>query len=215
MNLSLREQLLKAGLVTEKQAKQAERSKSQQRHRQTKGDTRTPPPPEPVKSAQQAQAAKLLRDAEMNRKQREKAERKARAAELKQLVEQLRIPRPESDDWFNFVDGGKVHRVAVTPELRARIVSCAIAIVRSEGHVPVIQEQQAGVSLYLDPSQIDPKDLERIKGVLTAAMQQAEEHIAATRTYLDHFTERGRTPGDDLLELNGGDPAAALEWAST
>jgi adenylate cyclase len=53
------------------------------------------------------------------------------------------------------------------------------AIVRSEGHAPVIQEQQAGVSLYLDPSQIDPKDLERIKGVLTAAMQQAEEHIAA------------------------------------
>ncbi len=53
------------------------------------------------------------------------------------------------------------------------------AIVRSEGHAPVIQEQQAGVSLYLDPSQIDPKDLERIKGVLTAAMKQAEEHIAA------------------------------------
>ncbi len=53
------------------------------------------------------------------------------------------------------------------------------AIVRSEGHAPIIQEQQAGVSLYLDPSQIDPKDLERIRGVLTAAMQQAEEHIAA------------------------------------
>jgi uncharacterized protein YaiL (DUF2058 family) len=166
MNLSLREQLLKAGLVTEKQAKQAERSKSQQRHRQTKGDTRTPPPPEPVKSAQQAQAAKLLRDAEMNRKQREKAERKARAAELKQLVEQLRIPRPESDDWFNFVDGGKVHRVAVTPELRARIVSCAIAIVRSEGHyhlVPVdslerIRERhpEAIVSLPAEPTSTDP-----------------------------------------------------------
>jgi glutamate--cysteine ligase len=42
-----------------------------------------------------------------------------------------------------------------------------------------------------------------------------DDHIATTRTYLDHFTERGRTPGDDLLELNDGDPAAALEWASS
>jgi len=42
-----------------------------------------------------------------------------------------------------------------------------------------------------------------------------EEHIAATRAYLEHFTEQGRTPGDDLLDLNNEDPAAALEWASS
>ncbi|MNC98421.1 hypothetical protein D3C83_163640 [compost metagenome] len=53
------------------------------------------------------------------------------------------------------------------------------AIVSSDGHAPVIQESQAGVSLFLDPSQIDPKDIERIKGMLTAAIQQAEERIAA------------------------------------
>ena len=48
MNLSLREQLLKAGLVTEKQAKQAERSETQQKHRQKKGGGGTPQPPAPV-----------------------------------------------------------------------------------------------------------------------------------------------------------------------
>ena len=68
MNLSLREQLLKAGLVTEKQAKQAERTTGDQRHRQAKGGKRSPPPPpEPTKAAQQAQAAKLLRDRIVNR----------------------------------------------------------------------------------------------------------------------------------------------------
>jgi uncharacterized protein YaiL (DUF2058 family) len=139
MNLSLREQLLKAGLVTEKQAKQADRSDSQQRRRQKKSGGRAPPaPPEPAKAAQQAQAARLLRDAELNRKQREKAERKARAAELKQLVEQLQIPRPESDDWFNFVDEGKIHRVPVTPELRACLVSGTVAILRSQGHYHLV-----------------------------------------------------------------------------
>ena len=138
MNLSLREQLLKAGLVTEKQAKQAERTTGDQRHRQAKGGKRSPPPPEPTKAAQQAQAAKLLRDQELNRKQQEKAARKARAAELRQLVEQLRLPRPESDDYFNFVDGGKVHRIQVTPELRARLVAGTVAIVRYDGRYDVV-----------------------------------------------------------------------------
>ena len=131
MSLSLREQLLQAGLVTEKQAKQAERASGDQRHRQTKGGKHKPPPPAPpAKAAQQAQAAKLLRDQELNRKQQEKAERRARAAQLRQLVEQLRVPRPESDDYYNFVDGGKVRRIQVTPELRTRIVSGALVIVR-------------------------------------------------------------------------------------
>ena len=132
MNLSLREQLLQAGLVTEKQAKQAERGKSQQKHREAKGG-RPPPPPEPAKAAQQAQAAKLLRDQELNRKQQEKALRKARAAELRQLIAQLRVTRPESDDYYNFVDGGRIHRLQVTPELRARIVAGSLCIVRYDG----------------------------------------------------------------------------------
>jgi len=132
MSLSLREQLLQAGLVTEKQAKQAERSSKDQRHRQAKGGQRTPPAPAPTPStaAQRAQAAKLLRDQELNRKQREKSERKARAAQLRQLVEQLRVPRPESDEFYNFVDGGKVRRIQVTPELRARVIAGGLVIVR-------------------------------------------------------------------------------------
>jgi len=139
MNLSLREQLLKAGLVTEKQAKQAERTTSGQRHRQAKGGKRAPPPPpEPTRAAQQAQAAKLLRDQELNRKQQEKAARRARAAELRQLVEQLRVPRPESDDYFNFVDQGRIHRIQVTPELRARLVAGTVAIVRCGGRYDVL-----------------------------------------------------------------------------
>jgi uncharacterized protein YaiL (DUF2058 family) len=132
MSLSLREQLLQAGLVTEKQAKQAERASGDQRHRQTKvgGKHKPPPPAPPAKAAQQAQAAKLLRDQELNRKQQEKAERRARAAQLRQLVEQLRVPRPESDDYYNFVDGGKVRRIQVTPKLRARIMAGTLVIVR-------------------------------------------------------------------------------------
>jgi len=135
MSLSLREQLLQAGLVTEKQARQAERAKGKEQYR---GKKAPQPTPDAVKAAQQAQAAKLLRDQELNRKQQEKAARKARAAELRQLVEQLRVTRPESDDYYNFVDSGRIHRLQVTPELRARIVAGSLCIVRYGGRYDLV-----------------------------------------------------------------------------
>jgi glutamate--cysteine ligase len=39
--------------------------------------------------------------------------------------------------------------------------------------------------------------------------------LAATEAYLEHFTDRGRMPADDVLELLAEDPARALEWASS
>lgn len=142
MSLSLREQLLQAGLVSEKQAKQAERASSQQQHRQKKGAPK-PPPPVPARAAQQAAAAKLLRDQELNRRQQEKAARRARAAELRQLLEPLRVPRPESDDYYHFVDDGKVRRLPVTPELRARLVAGTLLIVRCDGRYELVPSDAA------------------------------------------------------------------------
>ena len=69
----------------------------------------------------------------LNRRKQEKAERKARFAQIKQLVEQNQVARVESDDFYNFVDGGKIKRVPVNPELRQRLISGELAIVRNEG----------------------------------------------------------------------------------
>ena len=137
MSLSLREQLLKAGLVTEKQAKQAERQTGQQAHLRKKGSVPDPTPKQKA-AAQQAAAAKIARDLELNRKQQEKAQRRALAAELRQLVEQLRVPRPESDEYYNFVDGGRVRRLQITPELRARLAAGTVSIVRYDGRYDLV-----------------------------------------------------------------------------
>lgn len=53
------------------------------------------------------------------------------------------------------------------------------AIVTEDGQPPVIREQHAGVSLFLDPSLIEAKDLERIKDMIAAAIVKAEERVAA------------------------------------
>jgi uncharacterized protein len=137
MSLSLADQLLKAGLVTEKQVEEVERQKNRQQYRQPGGQPRgrkAPPQPSPQQiAAQRAAAEKAARDAELNRKKQEKAERKARFAQIRQLVEQHQVPRVETDDYYNFVDGKNIRRVPVTPELRARLIAGDLAIVRNEG----------------------------------------------------------------------------------
>jgi len=153
MSQSLREQLLKAGLATEKQAKQAERSASQQRYRDAKGGHPAPAPGQ-TPAAQQAQAAKAARDQQLNRERQLKAEAKARAAQLRELIDQHKLPRPDSDDYFNFVDGGRIRRVAVTSDLRSRLVAGSIVIVRCEGRYDLLPAEAAQRIRERDPKAI-------------------------------------------------------------
>lgn len=137
MSDSLRDQLLKAGLVSEKQARQAEQQARQQqfqRQRAPKKDRPAVPAPQPSAEVQKAQAEKAARDAELNRRQQEKAAARARAAEVTQIIEQHKVARADdSDDYFNFVANGKVRRMPVSPDQRARIVAGTLVIVRWGG----------------------------------------------------------------------------------
>jgi uncharacterized protein YaiL (DUF2058 family) len=139
--LSLREQLLQAGLVSEKQAKQAEQQKQRQQfndRRQVSRKDRDQREAQRLAEQQRVAAAKAAKDAELNRKREEKAAAKARWAEIRQLVEQHRIAKPESDDYYNFVLNKKVGRVAVDAALRARIVSGEVGIVRCDGRYELV-----------------------------------------------------------------------------
>src|SRR4051812_29050217 len=105
MSMSLRDQLLAAGLGTKKQAKEANQAKRPPSRHQ-------PPPLSPQQvAANKALAAKSARDKELNRRQQEKAAVKARRAELKQLIEQYRLPPVESEEYFNFADGNRLARL--------------------------------------------------------------------------------------------------------
>ena len=135
MSMSLRDQLLAAGLGTKKQVKEATQAKKPQSRHQ---------PPVPVSAeklaANKALAAKTARDQELNRRQQEKAAAKARRAEVKQLIEQHRLPPVEGDEYFNFADGNRLARLAVTPAIREELIKGTVAIVRYEGHYAVIPQ---------------------------------------------------------------------------
>ncbi len=132
MSSTLREQLLKAGLVTEKQVRATEQQqRPQSRHKPALV-------PESKRAGEAAQSAKAARDHQLNRKRQLNAEAKARAAEIRQLIEQHRLPKVDSDDRFNFIHGKKLRFIAVDAALREGINNGALFIVRFEGSSGIV-----------------------------------------------------------------------------
>jgi uncharacterized protein YaiL (DUF2058 family) len=142
MGDSLRDQLLKAGLVTENKVKSANQA-DEQRRRQLNSGGKPRATVVPPGAAQHARAQKAARDQELNRRQQEKAQRRALRAQVEQLVEQARLPRLQSDNYYSFVDGGKVCRVAVDAQRRKEICEGKLAIVRHKGFHEVVPAEAA------------------------------------------------------------------------
>jgi uncharacterized protein len=136
MGLSLRDQLLAAGLLTEQQAKQGKREQHQQRREQPK--KAAPVLDEKALAAQRAAAEKRERDLVANRVLLEKTEEKARRAQIRELVEKHKLPRVESDESYNFIAGKKVKRMPVDAALRAKLISGAVVIVNCEGRYEIV-----------------------------------------------------------------------------
>jgi len=164
MGNALRDQLLKAGLVNEKQLKKAVKEKqkdAQKQHGQGK-----PAVHEADKQrADKAQAEKAERDRLLNLQRQQEAERKAIAAQVRQLVEQNRQPKEDGDTPYNFVDGGKVKRLYVSAKLRQRIGAGQLAIVRFDKGYELVPAEAAEKIAARDPASV----------VLFNASKQAQE----------------------------------------
>ena len=128
MSDSLQDQLLKAGLADTKKAKQINKAKQKQaRHqRNSKADLVD----ETKQSVQQARKAKAERDRELNDEQKFKAEAKAIAAQVKQLIEMNRISRSGADIDYNFVDNNKVKKILVDEQIQDQLSRGRLAIVK-------------------------------------------------------------------------------------
>jgi uncharacterized protein YaiL (DUF2058 family) len=164
MSTSLRDQLLKAGLINKKQANDAERQQQRQ-ERQPPSKHKPAVTPARSPSAQAAQAAKTARDQALNRRQQEKAEKKARLAQIKQMIEQNRLPAVEDGDSYNFVEGSKIRRIVVNPAIRDRLRRGEIVIVRHAGRYDLV------------PAAIGTRIRERDEGAfIGSGVSQASSH---------------------------------------
>jgi uncharacterized protein YaiL (DUF2058 family) len=182
-SLSLRDQLLKAGLVNEQQVKDAERQaqrKQYQGQKQQPRAQRSGPTPQELAAKKQAEA-KAARDQDLNRKQQEKAQRKALYAQIRDLVTQNRIVRPDVEETYNFIDGGKVRRIRADAALRERITRGAVMLVRCEGRYELV------------PPEIAEKIRERDARAVVAHSQPAAPAEAVDEAYKDFVVP------DDLM----------------
>lgn len=144
MSDSLRDQLLKAGLVSKTKVAEAERQQSRKQHRQAKSGIRSDAEEKQKRqAAASAQAAKAARDRKLNDRRREKIAARACAAEIRQLIEQHALPRPEGEEYYNFIAGKKIRRIAVNAELLEKLARGDIAIVWHEGRSAVVPADAA------------------------------------------------------------------------
>lgn len=156
MSNSLRDQLLKAGLVDEKRAKQVgqeQRRQSKQQPGKGKAEAEAA-----RRRAQQAQAEKAARDRELNRQQQEEAQRKALRAQIKQLIEQNRLPKRDGEIAYNFTDGQKVKRIYVSEPVRQQLGSGAAVVVKLHGQYDIVPAAIADKIRERDPACIVTRD---------------------------------------------------------
>ena len=141
MGNSLRDQLLKAGLATKKQASEAKQNQYKKQKQQRQGKETTED--ESKQLARQAIAEQAERNRQLNRQWKEKAEEEALTAQIAQLVEQHRLPSGDGDQAYNFADESKIKRLYVSKAVRDQLSRGQLAIVRPRGRYEVVPADTA------------------------------------------------------------------------
>jgi len=143
MGNALQDQLLKAGLVNERQLKKAKKDKvKDERRAQGQQPDGTPPAPA-APDHRRLQQEKAERDRELNRQRQEAAEQKAALAQVRQLIEAHRERVEPGERPYNFVVDGKVKRLYLTDDTSRKIASGRLAIVALDGKYELVGAETA------------------------------------------------------------------------
>ena len=167
MMSSLKDQLLKAGLVNNKQVRRAnneQRKKNKAQHQSKQKDT-----DEAALAIQQANAEKAQRDRELNAQAQAKKTRKAIAAQVRQLIEVNKLDRAKGEIGYNFTHAGQIKKITVTQTIQSQIASGHLKIVLSGENYEVVpkltaekiahRDEQLVVNLNAnDSNEIDEND---------------------------------------------------------
>lgn len=169
---SLQDQLLKAGLTNEKKAKKAK--KSSKKNRDLKREVKA--------AAEEKRQAQLQRDKELNAEIKQKADKKAIAAQIQQLIANHKITDFAGDLAYNFTDGSSVKKLNVNSKIQQQLAKGFLAIVRD------------GEDYALIPNVVADKIAQRDETiVVTAASDSAVEEVDEDDPYKDYVIP------DDLM----------------
>lgn len=148
--VSLREQLLKAGLVDQKKIKKVHQDKVQQKKverrtgTQSVDDTRL--------AALEAQHKERETVRELNAKRDAEARKKAVAAQIVQMIQQSRQSKGGGDIVYNFTHGTKIGRIHVSAEVRGQLAAGQLVIIRQGDATELVPKVVADKIAERDPS---------------------------------------------------------------
>ena len=123
---SLRNQLLKAGLTDKQSVKNVRKQKQKQikKPKAQRGELS-----DSAKQVAQVRLEKENKDKELNRQRQLAVEKKAQAAQIKQLVQSSKIDRRDGELAYNFNVDGKIKKVYVTAEQQKQLMRNQIGII--------------------------------------------------------------------------------------
>jgi len=129
MGNSLLEQLKKSGLVDKSKAQKAKHNQYKRKKQKSKKGA-SEQPDEAKRLAQQAHAEKMARDRQLNQQQKEAADRKAIAAQIRQLIETNAINDRDGDLSYNFTDDKLIKRLYISEKIHQHLTSGRLSIAR-------------------------------------------------------------------------------------
>ncbi len=145
MGMSLQDQLLKAGLVDEKQCKKAKHQKHVAR-KKNKGK-KVPPKVNETLKAQRA-----LEQANKEKVQKENAQRRKKEsqAQINQLIETHKIELKNCNDPYYFKMGSKIKKIWIKDEISKQLEKGGLAIVHYDGRFELVPSAIADQILERD-----------------------------------------------------------------
>ncbi|MDX1634742.1 MAG: DUF2058 domain-containing protein [Marinobacter sp.] len=167
---SLQDQLMKAGLADEKKIKAIRKEKHKQRKQQPKGQVQVN---ETEVRAQQARAEKAERDRQLNLERQREAERKAVAAQIRQLVASNRLPR-RGDTPYQFVHDRKIKKIHVDEAMVDQLSRGRLAVVLVSDQYEVV------------PEAVARKIMERDAAAVVALHERQQQDTGEDDPYADY-----------------------------
>jgi len=159
---SLKDQLLNAGLIDKKKAKQLKQELRKEAKVRKKGQVPLDDNKEQVK---RNLVEKAERDRHLNKQQQEVVERKAIQAQISQLIKMNRIKRESGDIAYQFTDGTRIKKIYVTEQLQKDLVNGRLAIAKLGNEFELLPSSAAEKIRQRDPQVIVLLNTYEVTGV--------------------------------------------------
>ena len=148
---SLQDQLLNAGLVDKKKAKQLKQERRKEAKGRQKGQVQVD---ENKEQAKQNLLDKAERNRQLNKQQQAVAEEKAVQAQIIQLIKMNRIKRDSGEIAYQFKDGTLIKKIYITEQLQKELINGRLAIAKLGNDFELLPASAAEKIMQRNPAVI-------------------------------------------------------------